>query len=145
MIKEFKGPYHFLSNFWVCPVMYEGVIYPSSEHAYMAAKTEELGIRRMIQNCPTPGEAKRMGRTIKLRDGWEEMKIDVMYTVVTDKFIRNPNLKAELLATAPRELIEGNWWGDKIWGICLKTNQGENYLGQILMQVRRDLQPEEMK
>jgi len=34
----FFGPYKWLSNFYKCPVLYQGIIYPSSENAYQAAK-----------------------------------------------------------------------------------------------------------
>jgi ribA/ribD-fused uncharacterized protein len=136
MINEFKGEYRFLSNFWMCPVQYEGYIYPSSEHAYMAAKTTDGVLRRQIANCPTPADAKKMGRKVQLRDGWEGMKQSVMQEILLDKFKRNTNLTQLLLATGDQQLVEGNWWGDKIWGVCLKTNQGQNLLGKTLMIVR---------
>lgn len=39
MISEFKGESRFLSNFFAVPIMYEGVEYPSVEHAFQAAKS----------------------------------------------------------------------------------------------------------
>lgn len=139
MINEFKGDYRFLSNFYMAPVMFEGVEYPSSEHAYMAAKTVDPEKRYAIQQCPTPGEAKKMGRRLALRSDWEDIKVGVMYQILKEKFTRHPVLKAKLLATGDQHLIEGNWWGDKIWGVCLKTNQGQNLLGGLLMKVRAEL------
>ena len=38
-VTEFQGEYRFLSNFWPAQVVFEGVTYPTSEHAYQAAKT----------------------------------------------------------------------------------------------------------
>lgn len=35
------------------------------------------------------------------------------------------------------ELIEGNTWGDRIWGVC--DGVGENRLGKILMRVRAEM------
>lgn len=139
MINEFKGDHRFLSNFYMTEVMFEGVIYPSSEHAYMAAKTTNEAARWMIRNCTSAADAKKAGRQVQLRDGWEAMKQQVMYTILTDKFTRNPVLREKLLATGDQELIEGNWWNDKIWGVCLKTNQGQNLLGKTLMQIRSEL------
>lgn len=60
-----------------------------------------------------------------------------MEDIVRDKFTRNEDLKAMLLATGDEGLIEGNWWGDTFWGEC--KGQGENHLGRILMKIRREL------
>lgn len=139
-IKEFKGIYRFMSNFYMCPVQYEGYLYPSSEHAYMAAKTTDGVERRYIASLLSPKDAKAYGRQLKLRDGWEGMKQQVMREILLDKFKRNTRLTQLLLATGDQQLIEGNWWGDKIWGVCLKTNVGQNLLGKALMQIRTELQ-----
>ena len=52
------------------------------------------------------------------------------------KFTFNPHLKEKLLATGDRELVEGNWHGDKYWGVCLRTGEGNNHLGRMLMELR---------
>lgn len=138
VIKEFKGQYRFLSNFYMVTCYYESEPYRSSEHAYMAAKTEDLMLRKKIAACPTPAEAKKMGRSIQLRAGWDQMKYTVMLDILRSKFSGHA-MQALLLGTGDAELIEGNWWGDKIWGVCLKTNQGQNLLGKALMQVRAEI------
>lgn len=136
VIDDFRGPYRWLSNFHMCPVMYEGELYPSSEHAYMAAKTTDLSIRAEIRALPKPGMAKKIGRSLKLRDGWNDMRIEVMETILRDKFTRTPELKQMLLDTGDMELIEGNTWGDVYWG-CV-NGIGENNLGKILMKLRKE-------
>lgn len=136
MINEFKGDYRFLSNFFMTDVMFDGQIYPSSEHAYMAAKTTNEAARWLIRNCTSAADAKKAGRQLTLRDGWEGMKQQVMRDILMDKFTRNNIIRQKLLDTGDQELIEGNWWGDKIWGVCLKTNQGQNLLGKTLMEIR---------
>lgn len=145
MINEFKGQYRFLSNFYMSPVVFEGDIYPSSEHAYMAAKSLDSGERRYIASLPTPKDAKQAGRKIILRPGWEGLKYSVMLTILLDKFTRHEALKNALIATGDQTLVEGNWWGDKIWGVCLKTNQGQNLLGKCLMEVREMIRPVQEK
>lgn len=42
-----------------------------------------------------------------------------------------------LILTGDEELIEGNWWGDKFWGIY--NGEGENHLGKLLMKIRGEL------
>jgi len=60
-IKGFFGEYRFLSNFWFADVFYEGLVYPSVEHAFQAAKTFDIDERLDILKCAEPGEAKRLG------------------------------------------------------------------------------------
>ena len=55
------------------------------------------------------------------------------------KFNQNPELKRKLIATGDAVLVEENYWGDKFWGVCSKTGEGENHLGIILMKTREDL------
>lgn len=136
-ITQFKGRYRFLSNFWNAPVMFDGTLYATLEHAYQAAKTHDAAGRRMISLAQTPGYAKRLGRTVRIRSDWEKAKLGVMEDLVRDKFTRHPVLGKWLVDTSPRMLIEGNSWGDTYWGVC--GGVGENHLGHILMKIRSEL------
>lgn len=139
-IPEFVGEYRFLSNFWPAPVMYDGLKYPTVEHAYQAAKTRDIGQRLAIRNCVTPGEAKRLGRRVTLRSDWEDWKGKVMENLVRQKFNQHPGLAEKLLATYGSRLEEGNAWHDTFWGISpVGSGIGQNRLGQILMAVRSEL------
>ncbi len=137
MIDSFEGDHRFLSNFYGSTVEYEGVKYPTVEHAFQAAKTLDPAQRAEIAAARTPGVAKRMGRKVVLRDGWNAMRNDVMEALVRDKFTRHPLLRRQLLDTGDQDLIEGNWWGDTYWGVC--RGVGENHLGQILVKIRKEL------
>jgi len=142
-ITDFRGDYGFLSNFYASPVSFEGVDYPTIEHAFQAAKTADYDVRRSIRNAATPGTAKRMGRTLKRRADWFDVSLVIMEQLVREKFTRYPELKALLLATGETELIEGNNWNDRFYGAIWDTTKnewvGENHLGQILMKVREEL------
>lgn len=132
-VKGFFGTFRFLSNFHECPVHYDGIIYPSSENAYMAAKTDAKDLRIPLEVC-TPKEAKLIGRTIPLRPHWDDVKVEVMRSVVFDKFLRNPQERYNLIQTGIAYLEETNHWGDKFWGVC--EGEGLNVLGNILMETR---------
>lgn len=144
-ITEFQGEYRFLSNFWPwdgnrllaepLKLEYEGLIYPSVEHAYQASKCLNYRDRAVMAACYTAGDAKRYGRKIVLPKNWEEVKLRVILELVRLKFAI-PGLRAKLLATGDAELIEGNCWGDRFWGVC--KGVGENHLGKILMHVRSE-------
>ncbi|RIK69394.1 MAG: DUF1768 domain-containing protein [Planctomycetota bacterium] len=136
-IESFRGEYRFLSNFYPAEVVFEGITFPTCEHAYQAAKTLDSGERRSIAALATPSEAKRAGRELSLRADWDRVKLLVMEECVRDKFTRNPALRDRLLATGKARLIEGNVWGDTFWGVC--DGRGENHLGCILMKVRAEL------
>lgn len=135
VIREFQGPYRFLSNFWPAPVLYLDDEYPSVEHAYQAAKTEDPRSRWSIREALTPADAKYKGRQIAIRPGWERMKIDVMRDLISQKF-NHHELGAKLLDTGDAYLMEGNRWNDTFWGISLPTGRGCNHLGHLLMVQR---------
>jgi ribA/ribD-fused uncharacterized protein len=142
-VERFQGEYRFLSNFFPSPVTYGDVTYPTAEHAYQAAKTREPAVRSRVASLATPGEAKRYGRLILLREGWERAKKPVMLVVVLTKFTQNPELGAMLADTADVDdplLTEGNHWHDNYWGDCYcpkcEAKPGLNYLGRVLMAVR---------
>lgn len=121
--------------------MYESRLYPTSEHAYQAAKFIDPNDRRPFQNKRmTAGQAKRRGQRVEGTHPpaeWNRVKLEVMYLIVKDKFQRNDNLRMLLLSTGNAVLEEGNNWGDTFWGTV--AGVGENHLGKILMSVRREL------
>lgn len=136
-IIAFQGAYRFLSNFWPCRVKWATEYYRSVEHAYQAAKTMSPLEWEKIQNCVTAGDAKRMGRKVTLRPDWDLDKMAVMLDLVRQKFT-DPILRQQLLSTGDAELIEGNYWHDTFWGVC--NGVGENHLGKIIMQVRKEIE-----
>lgn len=142
MILEFKGEYDFLSNFYRCDVDVFGHVFPSSEHAFMSRKCNDPDwIKRCTDRAVTPAKIKTDGRKVELVHDWEDIKFSVMETVVRAKFTQNPDLLKRLVATGNQNLVEGTWWGDRVWGVCLKSNPniGENHLGRILMKVREEI------
>jgi ribA/ribD-fused uncharacterized protein len=140
VIDHFSGDYRWLSNFYMSPVSYEGRRYPSVEHAYQAAKTTKLAERKKFALLRTAGEAKRAGRKVTLRTGWEGMKVGVMLELLRFKF-REFNLREKLKATGDALLVEGNDWGDRYWGVC--RGNGQNWLGKLLMKVREEVVKED--
>jgi N-glycosidase YbiA len=132
-IKGFAGRYRYLSNFYYTPVLYEGIMFTTAEHAYQAAKSLSFNERGKVASLATPVEAKRYGGAIQLRPEWDLLKYGIMYTIVHQKF-SNATLLRWLLATGDAYLEETNTWGDTYWGVC--NGIGANNLGRILMDVR---------
>lgn len=132
-VKGFFGKYRFLSNFHLAEVYFEGLKYPSTEHAYQAAKSLDENIRKEFLEL-TCAKAKNKGQEILMREDWDIIKYDVMFSVVYDKFFRHKDLRQLLLETGDKYLEETNHWNDTYWGVC--NGKGQNNLGKILMQVR---------
>jgi len=139
MIDRFIGNYSFLSNFFLCRIMFEGEKYPSVENAFQAAKTLNRHSRKQFQSLGcTPAMAKKLGRKLALRPDWKTIRDYIMYEIILDKFLRNNDLCISLMNTGKKQLIEGNTWGDKYWGVV--DGIGENKLGKILMHLRATMQ-----
>lgn len=130
----FRGHLAFLSNFAPAPITFEGLEYPTVEHAYQSAKTTDPVVRASFLGI-TAAEAKKRGKTLKLPADWDERKFDLMLTLLREKF-RHPEL-AQRLVNAPSPIVEENYWGDTYWGVC--KGEGQNMLGRLLEQVRREL------
>lgn len=138
MIDSFRGEYEFLSNFYRTPVEFDGVLYPSSEHAYQAQKTLDGEIRAGIAHLRSAGTAKRFGTDdIEARPDWKQIRVGVMRSILAVKFAVGSALAQKLLDTGDEELVEGNWWHDTFWGVY--KGRGENWLGRLLMERREYL------
>lgn len=131
VIDKFEGEYRFLSNFYERQVTIDGLTFENTEAAFHSYKQPS---RREEFVGLTAKEAKRLGRSVTLRDDWEEIKDSVMFNVCMAKFSQHEDIKQALLKTGNADLIEGNTWNDTYWGVC--NGKGRNKLGQILMLIR---------
>lgn len=138
MISDFSK-YKFLSNFTLVPVKLDNLTFPSVEHAYMSAKSDSIVWKQYCTlSTNHPAVIKKKSRTINLIHNWEDIKVDIMEQCLKQKFNQEP-FKTLLLETGDEYIQEGNWWNDKFWGVCLKTGEGSNYLGVLLMKIREEL------
>ena len=119
-----------------------GIIYRTPEHLYQAAKTLDLDQRRAVAACSTPGKAKRMGRKVDIRPGWEGLKFDVMVYAQTKMVEQDPYYAARLRQSSDEDLIEWNNWHDMTWGHCTcrsmfcKGKKPQNLMQKVLIQIR---------
>ncbi len=133
-IERLAGYHRFLSNFWPCRVTYEGLSFTSVEAAYHAAKCADPAERAQFTKLSALAAKARSGE-IALRADWESVKRDVMAALLRQKF-SDPALRRLLLQTGNCDIVEGNTWNDQFWGVC--NGVGQNNLGKLLMQVRRE-------
>jgi len=149
-IKSFSKKYKTFSNFYPAIVYLDGMGYPTVEHAYQASKSTEFFFRKLIAVIPSnkAGLAKARGQSIRLRSDWKDVQIDIMHDLLCQKFKMDP-FKKTLIETGDVKIIEGNYWHDNIWGDCYCENkkgehpecleEGSNWLGRLLMDIRRQL------
>lgn len=106
MITSFKGHYAFLSNFNHTAFSYGGHGWPTAEHAFQAGKATNPYDFQQVKQAGSPRDAKRIGRTIPCREDWEQVKRELMLSILLAKF-SDPDLRHQLVATMPAMLIEG--------------------------------------
>lgn len=134
-----KPETRWLSNMAFVDIEFEGVIYPSTENFYQAMKYNEQEVREYIATL-RPWEAKAYSRAHPMtNDRFEWGKVRIMAYAQRKKYRQEP-FQQKLLLTGDAHLEEGNWWGDRFWGVDIKTRQGENQLGEILMSIRKEMQ-----
>lgn len=145
-IDTFENEYKFLSNFHMSPILWNEMEWPTVENAFQAAKSNDPEVREYIKKAETPNEAKRLGRRIQLsfRKNWDNIRVEIMEEIVKLKFLQNINLATKLIETDNTMLVEGNNWHDNFWGNCIckkkcENIKGKNVLGNILMDVRKEL------
>lgn len=137
LIDNFRGEYYFLSNYFPCHVELEGYKFLNAEAAFQAYKCPDR-VKEFVDL--RADEAKRLGRQVELRADWDKIKVGVMYKVLCAKFKDNGLLGFWLHQTGNAILVEGNTWHDTFWGVC--NGKGKNTLGNLLMQVRKEINEE---
>lgn len=142
-----------MSQWWPVNFEEEDIVYKTAEHYMMVGKAKVFKDDEMIERiiaCETPKEAKAFGREVKNFDAavWDQHKYQIVVKANVLKFSQNPELKAFLLDTGNRVIVEASP-RDLIWGIGLgehnpksqnpNTWRGRNLLGFALMEARDEL------
>ena len=141
------------SNWNPATFVMDGISFFNSEKAFMWLKAMFFGdtdTARLIVETESPKAAKDLGRLVKGYDDakWNEVRLAMMCKAVYSKFSQDSALKATLLATGTRILVEASPY-DKVWGIGMAENdagvedeanwKGLNLLGKALGIVRENL------
>lgn len=147
VIKSFAGAHRFLSNDYECEIYdYEGNKFKSAEAMFHSYRTMDPE-KRVKFTKMTPQEARDyVIDELETRSDWDDIKYDVMWYVIYQKFVQNGSLTKLLIETGRDLLIYGNTDNDLYWGMIpdvipvgdseTTTLNGQNRLGRILMQVR---------
>ena len=144
------GPF---SQWHPSPFEIGGIKYNCTEQYMMAKKADLFGddeIRSKIMDATNPKIQKRFGRNVRNFDidQWNAISRDVVFRGNVAKFTQNLGLREYILGTGDEEIVEASP-EDVIWGIGLGADdpdaydkskwRGTNWLGEVLMDVRKSL------
>ncbi len=141
------------SQWWDCKFTVDGVEYHTAEQYMMAQKALLFGDEKTLSEIMAakhPHEFQKLGRKVSgfVQKLWDKKCCQIVIEGNIAKFSQNEELKAFLLGTGNRILVEASPL-DRIWGIGMDENdsgienpflwKGTNFLGFALMEVRDKL------
>lgn len=139
-----------LSQWWKCNFTESGINFCCAEQYMMYKKAllfKDHEHADEILKAKEPKTIKALGRLVNNFDDkvWNEHKAEIVLQGNILKFSQNPKLKAYLIGTGDRILVEASPY-DRVWGIGMRAGasgicdpqkwKGQNLLGFLLMEVR---------
>lgn len=133
-----NGQYGCFSNFSRHKVWIDEQYWNTNEHYFQAMKFKGSTWADAIRKASSPSKAAEMGRSRKhkLRENWDHIRDEIMYSVNLAKYVQHQDIRKILIDTGDTILVEhtenDNYWGDGGDGT------GKNMLGKTLMRVRNN-------
>lgn len=142
------------SQWYPSPFVIDGIQYGCAEQYMMAEKArlfDDPVREKIIMETGSPALQQRFGRQVVGFDKavWDAHAKPIVKRASMAKYQQNADCRAALFATGTKTLVEASPV-DKIWGIGLRkddkrakkrsTWKGMNWLGQVLTEVRNELQ-----
>ena len=161
-VEEQENLYYFSNskeNKWLStfnkaePFKYNGMEYPTVEHAFHAQKVSDdypkveeyrMVFSTNISDVLTPNAAKKFGgkasfkeNDFTLRDDWNDVRLKIMEEITRDYYMSNTDLIDTLIETDNKLLVHKGFRIDTFWGVN-KKEEGNNNHGNILMKLREE-------
>lgn len=156
-----RTDFYEFSNFFYAPITYNGVLYPTSEHAFQRQKLKDKSkFAKILDNVGIdkknkyfkPGEVYQEinkkhsifnpNKDFKYTQSeWDEKKYSIMKDIVKEKLKQHYWIRVLLFKTKNSKIYEVNPH-DRYWSI---TSGGFNALGKILMELRSKIKKKENK
>lgn len=139
--KEF-GEFGYLANYSNHGFTKNGVYYKTVEHYYQSEKFDNQEIKQRIIDAHSPKEASIIGRDRNniRKENFKEIKNQVMYEGILEKFRQNRDIAYKLIETRNKKIAEATI-DEYYWGIG-KDKSGKNVIGDILVKVRERIKKE---
>ena len=130
------------------PFMFEGIEYPTVEHAFQAQKVSKDDPNRQkyqetISKTPEANDAKKLGgknsfkeNNLTLREDWDDIRLDLMEKISYNYYLENKKFMKKLIETDNINLVHKGFRIDGFWGVNKK--ESNNHHGKILMILRKN-------
>ena len=146
IIGFYPREFYAFDNFSAFQVDYLGYRWPTSEHAYHAAKFIETApdVVNILKEARSPHDALIIATEHKPQcaEDWDDRKVAIMYEICRLKLLQNPYVLQKLEQTGDLDIVEDSpkdaFWG---WG---PNRNGRNELGKIWMKLRNELRSGEI-
>ena len=135
------------------PFKYNGIEYPTVEHAFHAQKLSDddpevenyrYALSTNVADVLPPNEAKKFGgkKSFKengftLRSDWEKVKLKLMEEITREYYDANSEFIHKLVNTGEKLLVHKGFRIDDYWGVK-GDDKGKNNHGNILMKLREE-------
>ena len=136
-IKFYTPEFYVFNNFSAHAIEFRGKLYPTSEHAYQAAKCTDPQGQEAIRTARSPYQAKELAnktyKAAKDRD-WGSKKVAVLEEILRAKLAQHPEAQEALRKSGNEDIVEDSptdsFWGEGADG------SGQNMLGKLWMKLR---------
>ncbi|NHZ83625.1 DUF1768 domain-containing protein [Massilia sp. CCM 8695] len=141
-----EKPYGVFSNLYKRPIIFDGVEYQTSEHAYQAGKARKESVKKWLMDAPSPSLLAMAAHGLYVWDispDWSKTKFERMRGVLLAKFTQHDDLRELLMSTGDARLVEVATVDNavnRLWGEV--NGVGKNMLGVLLMELRDKLRAE---
>lgn len=140
----YEQDFYVLSNFSSFAVEWDGLVFPTSEHAYHYEKFKETSGHTALnilgaRSAHDAFKIAEINKDLRRKD-WDDVKVDIMRSILRAKTNQHEYVRRKLLATGDRILVEDSW-RDDVWGWG-PNRDGQNLLGKLWMEIREELKAE---
>lgn len=139
MIKFYTPQFYVFNNFSAHAIEWAGKLYPTSEHAYQAAKCTSPQGKEAVRLARSPLLAKEVAnvqyKAAKDPD-WENKKVGVMEAILRAKLAQHAEVAEALQQSGSQEITEDSPV-DSFWGTGA-DGTGQNMLGKLWMKIREE-------
>lgn len=144
IIQSFAGRWRSFDPFWPCEITVDGIRFPSAGHALhgaaiCASDKKADFYRNEIASIPTQKQLRQYIRPLILRLDWPSIRRHVCLLIHLQKLARHEEFARALRASEHSEIKWVSNRADDFWGVY--QSEGENILGQVLMEVRTRVVP----
>jgi ribA/ribD-fused uncharacterized protein len=139
-IRFYTPKFYVFNNFSPHAIEFRGKIYPTSEHAYQAAKCTDPQGQEEIRQARSPLLAKQLAnetyRAAKDPD-WDSKKVAINEEILRAKLSQHPEAQEALKESGNEDIVEDSPT-DYFWGAGA-DGSGQNMLGKLWMKLRNEL------